>query len=97
MEDVFIGLGSNLGDRLANLRSAERGLETMLEITGRSKIYETEPQYVVQQPRFLNAVVRGTPKLEPRPLLDGLKELEIELGRQEAPRNGPRLIDLDLL
>lgn len=97
MEEVFIGLGSNLGNRLANLRDAERGLEPLLEITGRSKVYETAPQYVADQPKFLNAVLRGRPKLEPRPLLEAMKQLEITLGRQEAPRNGPRLIDLDLL
>lgn len=97
MEEVFIGLGSNLGDRLANLRNAEHGLAEMVEVTARSNIRETAPQYVASQPKFLNAVLRGTPKLEPRPLLEALKRLEFALGRKEGPRNGPRLIDLDLL
>ncbi len=97
MEEVFIAIGSNLGDRLENIVRAERGLFECLEITSRSKVYETPPQYVANQPPFLNLAVRGRPKMEPRPLLETLKRLEIALGRQPAPRNGPRLIDLDIL
>ena len=97
MEEVFIAIGSNLGNRLENIARAERGLLEFVEITGRSQVYETLPQYVANQPSFLNLVVRGTPKKEPRPLLEALKRLEIALGRQPAPRNGPRLIDLDIL
>ena len=97
MEEVFIAIGSNLGDRLENIVRAERGLLEFLEITGRSLVYETLPQYVANQPPFLNLAVRGRPKMEPRPLLEALKRLEITLGRQPAARNGPRLIDLDIL
>ncbi|MDA0657118.1 MAG: 2-amino-4-hydroxy-6-hydroxymethyldihydropteridine diphosphokinase [Proteobacteria bacterium] len=97
MEDVFIGLGSNMGDRLDNLLKAERGLAEFVVITGRSKIYETAPQYVTDQPKFLNSVLRGTPQLDPRPLLEALKQLEIKLGRRPGLRNGPRLVDLDIL
>lgn len=97
MEDVFIGLGSNMGDRLDNLAKAERGLAEFVVITGRSKIYETTPQYVADQPKFLNSVLRGTPQLDPRPLLEALQQLEIKLGRRPGLRNGPRLVDLDIL
>jgi 2-amino-4-hydroxy-6-hydroxymethyldihydropteridine diphosphokinase len=97
VEDVFIAIGSNLGDRLENIARAEQGLSESVEITGRSQVYETPPQYVVNQPSFLNLAVRGTPKMEPRPLLEALKRLEVSLGRQPGPRNGPRLIDLDIL
>ena len=97
MEEVFIAIGSNLGDRLENIVRAERGLLEFLEITGRSHVYKTLPQYVVNQPPFLNLAVRGMPKMEPRPLLEALKRLEISLGRQPSARNGPRLIDLDIL
>ena len=57
MEEVFIAIGSNLGDRLKNIVRAERGLLEFLEITGRSHVYETLPQYVVNQPPFLNLAV----------------------------------------
>ena len=97
MEDIYIGIGSNVGNRRHNLDQAEFQLLGLMDIKSKSKIYETEPQYVRDQPKFLNAVFRGYTKLEPLPMLEELKKLEVSLGRREGPRNGPRLIDLDIL
>jgi 2-amino-4-hydroxy-6-hydroxymethyldihydropteridine diphosphokinase len=96
----YLGLGSNQGDRLANLRAARAALERRgLTVTGSSSAYETEPQgEVLDQPDFLNACLRVATELGPEELLDVCKAVEIELGREPGgPRHGPRPIDVDLL
>ena len=97
MEEIYIGVGSNVGDRRANLNHASRRLSEYMVITNKSQVYETEPQYLLNQAKFLNAVVCGHTELEPLDMLNKLKQLETALGRVAGPRNGPRLIDLDLL
>ena len=97
MEGVYIGVGSNVGDRKANLINAIGKLSEFMIIIDKSKAYETEPQYVLDQEKFLNAVLCGYTKVKPLDLLKKLKDLETLLGRVDGPRNGPRLIDLDLL
>ena len=97
MEGVYIGVGSNVGDRKANLINAIGKLSEFMIITDKSIAYETEPQYVLDQEKFLNAVLCGYTKVKPLDLLKKLKDLETLLGRVDGPRNGPRLIDLDLL
>ncbi|MGQ9571612.1 MAG: 2-amino-4-hydroxy-6-hydroxymethyldihydropteridine diphosphokinase [Dehalococcoidia bacterium] len=95
---VYLGLGANMGDRLANLRAALRRLQTLARLEEVSSLYETEPQGVTDQPPFLNAVCRVTTGLEPPALLRFLQNLEHELGRQPGgQRWGPRPIDLDIL
>jgi 2-amino-4-hydroxy-6-hydroxymethyldihydropteridine diphosphokinase len=96
----YLGLGSNEGDRLGNLRAARAALERHgVEVTGASSVYETAPQgEVTDQPAFLNACLRVRTELEPEPLLDVCKRVERELGREPGgPRHGPRPIDVDLL
>ena len=96
----YLGLGSNVGDRAANLRAAREALGRHgVEVTASSSVYETEPQgEVLDQPDFLNAAVRIETELEPEELLDACKEVEAELGRVAGgPRHGPRPIDVDLL
>ncbi len=97
MAEVFLGLGSNLGDRELNLRRAEEALAPAVVIRKRSSLYETEPQYVVDQPRFLNRVLSGVTVLAPHALLAFLKQIESDLGRVPSERFGPRLVDLDIL
>jgi 2-amino-4-hydroxy-6-hydroxymethyldihydropteridine diphosphokinase len=97
MAEVFIALGSNLGDREENLRRAEQALSSQVNIGKVSSVYETEPQYVVDQPRFLNKVLRGVTELAPHALLAFLKQIESDLGRVPSVRFGPRLVDLDIL
>jgi 2-amino-4-hydroxy-6-hydroxymethyldihydropteridine diphosphokinase len=96
----YLGLGSNVGDRIANLRAARAALgEHGVRITASSSVYETEPQgEVLDQPDFLNAAVRIETRLDPEELLDACKAVERELGRAlGGPRHGPRAIDIDLL
>lgn len=94
---VYLALGTNLGDRRANLAAAVVQLQASMQIERISSLYETAPAYVADQPRFLNAALCATTTLAPEALLDALKQIERELGRTTGLRNGPRLIDLDLL
>jgi 2-amino-4-hydroxy-6-hydroxymethyldihydropteridine diphosphokinase len=91
----YLGLGSNVGDRLANLRAAAE----RLPVVARSSVYETEPQgEVLDQPDFLNAVVAIETSLDPEGLLRQAKGVEVELGRDFGQiRHGPRVVDIDLL
>lgn len=97
MPIIYIALGTNLGDRLANLRSAIEALAPDVHITRESTIYETPPWGYTDQPAFLNMVVEAATSLNPRALLAYLKKREGELGRIESFRYGPRQIDLDIL
>jgi len=96
----YLGLGSNEGDRLANLRAARAALAGRgIEVAASSSVYETAPQgEVTDQPDFLNACVRIHTDLDPESLLDTCKQVERELGRTPGGvRHGPRPIDVDLL
>ena len=97
MVDVCVALGSNMGDRLENLKRGLTRLEAVSELIAWSPVYETAPQYVTDQPAFLNMAVRGETEFKPRELLDKLKVFERELGRTEGERYGPRVIDLDII
>lgn len=94
---VAVGLGTNLGDRVAQLRAARGLLAATISLTACSAIYETPPWGVEAQPSFLNAVCIGTTTLDPHALLGVLKQIERDLGRVDGPRWGPRALDLDLL
>jgi GTP cyclohydrolase-4 len=94
---IFLALGSNLGDRRANLAAALQRLRNAVEISAISSVYETEPVGYTDQPRFLNMVLRGQSSLSPEALLAYAKTIEATLGRQPNFRNGPRLIDIDIL
>jgi 2-amino-4-hydroxy-6-hydroxymethyldihydropteridine diphosphokinase len=96
----YLGLGSNEGDRLDNLRAARAALARRgIRVTGSSSVYETAPQgEVLDQPDFLNACLRIETELGPEELLDVCKAVERELGRAPARRrHGPRPIDVDVL
>jgi 2-amino-4-hydroxy-6-hydroxymethyldihydropteridine diphosphokinase len=97
---AFVGLGSNLGDREANLRSALDALaaEPGIAVVSVSSFRDTDPVGLEEQPRFINAAAALETELEPRALLERLLAVERRLGRtREGPRFGPRTIDLDLL
>jgi 2-amino-4-hydroxy-6-hydroxymethyldihydropteridine diphosphokinase len=94
---IHLSLGTNLGDRLANLRTALDALAPEVVIVAESKIYETPAWGFEDQPAFLNMAIRGETDLEPEPLLKHLKQLEARLGREPSFHWGPRLIDIDLL
>jgi 2-amino-4-hydroxy-6-hydroxymethyldihydropteridine diphosphokinase len=101
MARAFVGLGSNLGDREAWLRRAvsEVGLLPGTEVRGVSRLRDTAPVGVTEQPRFLNGAVEIETSLGPRELLEALLEIERRLGRDRegVPAGGPRTVDLDLL
>jgi len=95
---VYLGLGSNLGDRLENLRRAIQELRAAGVAVGRgSSVYESEPVDYTAQPRFLNAVVEAETELMPRQLLRRLQHIERRLGRRRGVPGGPRTIDIDIL
>ena len=94
---VYVALGSNLGDREANLQAAIDALAAEVRCLASSPIYETAPWGYADQPDFLNQIMRCQTKLDPQALLALLKHSEVELGRQPTVRYGPRLIDLDIL
>lgn len=97
MTVVYLALGSNLGDRLANLRAAVAALEERgIAVTARSSVWETPP-VPAGQPPYLNAVVATETDLDPQSLLRELKAIEGALGRRPGPHWGPRPIDLDIL
>ena len=96
----YLGLGSNEGDRLENLRAARDALGAHgVEVLASSSVYETAPQgEVLDQPDFFNAVLRIRTALGPEGLLDAAKAVERELGREAGGvRHGPRPIDVDVL
>jgi 2-amino-4-hydroxy-6-hydroxymethyldihydropteridine diphosphokinase len=95
---IYLGLGSNLGDRLANLSRAVDALEGRgVQLTRSSRVYETDPVGGPVQPAYLNAVVEVATDLEPLELLGAALDIERELGRVRGERWGPRIIDIDLL
>jgi len=98
--DGYLGLGSNVGDRRANLQAAVRALPRHgVDVLAASSVYETEPVgEVLDQRSFFNACLRVRTGLEPEALLDACKAVERELGRAPGGvRHGPRPIDVDLL
>ena len=94
---IFLALGSNLGERRANLVQAIQRLGQAVQIGALSNVYETPPWGVTDQPAFYNLALAGVTSLTPSALLTFAKQIEQDMGRQPAVRNGPRLIDIDLL
>ncbi len=94
---VFIGLGSNMGDREALLKAACTMLAGVITIETESSVYETEPVEYEDQGWFLNMAVQGRTRLFPEVLLEKLQHIEASMGRQRAVPKGPRTIDLDML
>ena len=98
MTRVLLGLGSNLGPRARNLSAARRRLRQKgFRILRQSRVIETQPWGVAEQPKFLNQVVEGEWSGTPRQLLRAAKDVEREGGRRLTRRWGPRVIDVDIL
>jgi 2-amino-4-hydroxy-6-hydroxymethyldihydropteridine diphosphokinase len=95
---VYLALGSNLGDRIAHLRAAVRGLRAGgVEVEAVSALYKTQPWGVLEQPAYLNAAVRGVTSLDPRELLALAKQIEADAGRDfGAERWTARPVDVDI-
>ena len=99
ISEVYLSLGSNLGDRAENVKSALEALDNIDEINvvASSSFYETEPVGVTEQPKFINAAAKVETSLGPRELLKKIKSTEAMLGRAKTFRWGPRIIDIDIL
>jgi 2-amino-4-hydroxy-6-hydroxymethyldihydropteridine diphosphokinase len=94
---VYIGLGSNLGDRVACLREAGHRLGALVRIENASQLYVAAPLGYVRDDAFVNAVICGTTTLKPLELLEMMQAIEAAMGRRSGVHYGPRPIDLDLL
>ena len=95
---IFIGLGSNLGDRTAFLAEArERMNQAGIRVVRESSVIETDPVGYADQGRYLNQAVEVDTQLTPRELLNALLAIETAMGRVRTIKNGPRNIDLDVL
>jgi 2-amino-4-hydroxy-6-hydroxymethyldihydropteridine diphosphokinase len=97
---AYIGLGSNMGDRLENLKAGVAALAAAIPevlVVGKSSVYDSEPVGMTDQPNFLNAVVSLETTLDPYQLLSLLHKIEIDMGRRRITRWGPRTLDMDVL
>lgn len=92
-----MAFGSNVGDRLLNVTKAIHATSQWGTIVSVSGLYETQPLYLAEQAPFLNGVLMAETALAPGRLLQALKSIEAEVGRQVRQRNGPREVDLDII
>jgi 2-amino-4-hydroxy-6-hydroxymethyldihydropteridine diphosphokinase len=94
---ILLGLGTNLGDRRAQLSQAIAGLGQIGTVGAISHLYESAPMYVLDQPSFYNLCLEFSSTLSPVELLHAVKSIERIHGRTDGPRNGPRVIDIDII
>lgn len=94
---VYLSLGSNLGDPLANLHGAIAELRALGEVATVSSFYETEPVELAAQPWFVNCAVKLDTEKMPKQLMSGILDLEQKMGRRRQQKKGPRIIDIDIL
>ncbi|MEP7362624.1 MAG: 2-amino-4-hydroxy-6-hydroxymethyldihydropteridine diphosphokinase [Acidobacteriota bacterium] len=97
MADVYIGVGANVGDARASMRTALYAMSLHCDVTAVSSLYATEPVGFLAQDWFLNAAIHATTWRTPAQFLEALQGIEKRLGRQREIPNGPRTIDLDIL
>jgi 2-amino-4-hydroxy-6-hydroxymethyldihydropteridine diphosphokinase len=94
---AYLGLGTNLGNKFYNIKDAIFRLAEQMNIKELSSIEETDPVGFTDQPKFLNCVIKVETKLQLRELLGLTKTIEAEMGRRQTFKNGPRIIDIDIL
>ena len=97
MTTAYLSLGSNLGNRVANLRACIKQLAALGRVTKTSSFYETQPVELANQPWFVNCVVELTTEATAHQLLAGIQEIEADLGRSRTVPKGPRTIDIDIV
>ncbi|MBQ5764540.1 MAG: 2-amino-4-hydroxy-6-hydroxymethyldihydropteridine diphosphokinase [Clostridia bacterium] len=99
MSTAFVGIGTNMGNRIENIEKALNALNLLpdTKVLAVSNIYETLPWGGVEQPNFLNGVIKLQTDLSPKALLGALLGIEAAMGRVRTIKNGPRVLDLDLL
>jgi 2-amino-4-hydroxy-6-hydroxymethyldihydropteridine diphosphokinase len=96
-KQAYLSLGSNVGDRTANLNAAIQNLGSLGEVVAVSSFYETEPVELTSQPWFLNCALQLNTEKMPRQLLTGVLAIERKMGRRRLQKKGPRNIDIDIL
>ena len=94
---VYLSLGSNVGDRQANLEQAISELATIGTVVKRSSLYETEPMEITDQPWFLNCAVELETELMPKQFIAAVLDVERSIGRKRTKKKGPRSIDIDVI
>src|SRR3954462_14519833 len=94
---VYLSLGSNVGDRQANLEQAISQLGAFGTVIRRSASYETEPMEVTDQPWFLNCAVELETELMPKQFISAVLDAELSMGRKRTKKKGPRTLDIDVL
>jgi 2-amino-4-hydroxy-6-hydroxymethyldihydropteridine diphosphokinase len=94
---VYLSLGSNLGDRAANLNAAINRLRSLGEVLQVSSLYETEPVEFTAQPWFLNCAIELDTEQTAQQLIEAILEIERQMGRTRTQKKGPRSIDIDIL
>jgi 2-amino-4-hydroxy-6-hydroxymethyldihydropteridine diphosphokinase len=94
---VYLSLGSNVGDKQANLEQAISQLGKLGTVTKRSAFYETEPMEITDQPWFVNCAVELETELMPKQFIAAVLDIEREMGRKRTKKKGPRTIDIDVL
>lgn len=98
MAIVYIGIGSNIGERQANCMKAIEALKSKgITVKKISSMHETEPWGLKEQPKFINMAVEAETSMSPEEFLSALKGIEEDMGREETVKWGPRIIDLDIL
>lgn len=96
--NVFLGLGSNVGDRVANVRTAYNHIHRLIgKVAKYSHLYETQPWGNEEQEPFINQVIMINTTMDPRELLEATTKIEREMGRVRKEKWGPRIIDIDIL
>jgi len=94
---VYLSLGSNVGDKQANLEQAIGELARLGTVKKRSALYETEPMEITDQPWFMNCAVELETELMPKQFIAAVLDIEREMGRKRTKKKGPRTIDIDVL
>ena len=97
MPRVFLGLGSNIGNKEDNINKALTFISELYTVKKKSHLYLTEPVGNIKQDWFLNCVVEIQTDVDPKKLLSSIKSIERKLGRTKTVKNGPRIIDIDIL
>ncbi|MCX7905849.1 MAG: 2-amino-4-hydroxy-6-hydroxymethyldihydropteridine diphosphokinase [Elusimicrobiales bacterium] len=97
MPSIYLSLGSNLGDRIQNIQKTINILSSFVKIKKISSFYITQPMYYINQPYFINCVIEITTSIPPKNLLYKLLKIEKKLGRKRIFKNGPRIIDIDIV
>lgn len=97
MLEVFLGLGSNIGNKEENINNSLKFISELYTVKKISHLYLTEPIGNVKQDWFLNCVVEIQTDVDPKKLLSSVKSIERKLGRRKIVKNGPRIIDIDIL